>query len=382
MPNWGEVLQELQKETIGKLQDASAAQRAAQAAVDTIRRRYLNALHEHTGRNLIAYYSGFLSKPQLSSSVNDEDKNGFMMAVHELDKSKGLDLMIHTQGGDIAATQSIVDYLHRIFEGNIRAIIPQIAMSAGTMIACSCKAIVMGKHSNLGPIDPQIGNIAAYGVIEEFRRACEEVKLDPSRISMWQPIIAKYHPTLLSTCENAITWSNAFVKQQLQNVMFGADEGSEAKADAIVSNLSAYHENKTHARHIHIDECIALGLKIERLEDDEVLQDLVLTVHHCFMHSLMNTPSYKMIENHIGRAFVKQELMIMQQMPMQTPMIQPAQPMPMPIPQPQPLPVVPVQPQPAAPPQPAHPVVVPIPQPVQPPVVPPPESPEPAASPS
>ena len=32
------------------------------------------------------------------------------------------------------------------------------------------------------------------------------------------------------------------------------------------------------------------GLKIEMLEDgDAELQDLVLTVHHCFMLSLMNT---------------------------------------------------------------------------------------------
>jgi ClpP class serine protease len=33
-----------------------------------------------------------------------------MMAVHKLDKTKGLDLFLHTQGGSIAATQSIVNY--------------------------------------------------------------------------------------------------------------------------------------------------------------------------------------------------------------------------------------------------------------------------------
>jgi len=364
MPNWNEVLLELQKETITKMQDAATAQRAAQSAVDTIRRRYLKALFDHTGRNVIAYYSGFLSKPQLLSSINDEDKNGFMMAVHELDKSKGLDLIIHTQGGEIAATQSIVDYLHRIFDGNIRAVIPQIAMSAGTMIACSCKSIVMGKHSNLGPIDPQLGNVAAHGVIAEFKRACEEVKADPSKIPIWQPIIGKYHPTLLSACENAISWSNEFVMQQLQRVMFAADDDREAKASRIVQALSAYDENKTHARHIHIDECRELGLVVEMLEDDEKLQDLILTVHHCFMHSLMNTPSFKMIENQLGRAFVKQEMTVNFQMPMVQPQPQPM-PMPQPMPQPIPTPIppqMPVQPRPPMPPQPG-PIVV---QPLQP----------------
>jgi membrane-bound ClpP family serine protease len=58
-----------------------------------------------------------------------------------------------------------------MFGTNIRAIIPQMAMSAGTMIALSTREIIMGKHSNLGPIDPQIAGIPAHGVIEEFNRA-------------------------------------------------------------------------------------------------------------------------------------------------------------------------------------------------------------------
>jgi hypothetical protein len=54
---------------------------------------------------------------------------------------------------------------------NIRAIVPQIAMSAGTMIACSCREIVMGKHSSLGPVDPAFNGIPAIGVLEEIKKA-------------------------------------------------------------------------------------------------------------------------------------------------------------------------------------------------------------------
>jgi hypothetical protein len=50
-----------------------------------------------------------------------------------------------------------------------------------------------------------------------------------------------------------------------------------------------------------------MGLKLERIEADKDLQDLILTVHHCYMHALMNTPSFKMIENHKGIAFVKMD---------------------------------------------------------------------------
>ena len=39
-----------------------------------------------------------------------------------------------------------MDYLRAMWSTDIRAVIPQLAMSAGTMIACSCKEIVMGKQ--------------------------------------------------------------------------------------------------------------------------------------------------------------------------------------------------------------------------------------------
>jgi hypothetical protein len=43
-----------------------------------------------------------------------------------------------------------------------------------------------------------------------------------------------------------------------------------------------------------------MGLTIERLENpkERKLQDLVLTVHHCYMFATSNTPIFKIIENH------------------------------------------------------------------------------------
>ncbi len=308
MSNWNAILQEIATTQANHLHTAMAHQDLAKAAIDTVRRKYLQGLHNNTGRNIIAYYSGFLSKPNINNlEINDEDKNGFMMAVHKLDRRKGLDLIIHSPGGSIGATQSIVNYLHKMFGNDIRAIVPQIAMSAGTMLACSCKEIWLSKHSNLGPIDPHLSGFPAYGIKEEFERACEEVKKDPSKIPIWQPIIGQYPPAFLGQCENAISWSNRFVQRQLETVMFSGDEKAKEKATNIVAKLTDYSENKTHNRHIHFEDCEEMGLKVRQLEEKgmEDLQDLVLTVHHCYMHGLMNTPAYKLTENHLGIALVK-----------------------------------------------------------------------------
>ena len=315
MPNWNEVLQKIQQVKAGH-------QNHANNAIGVVKNEYLQKLHAKTRRNLIVYYSGWLSKPgMLGTEINDEDKNGFMMAVHKLDRSKGLDLLLHTPGGNITSTQSIVDYLHKMFRKDqdtppdIRAIVPQMAMSAGTMIACSCKEIWMGRHSNLGPIDPQLQGVPAYGVLKEFEQACREVKNDPSKIPLWQTIIGKYHPTFLSRCENAIDLSNTFVKQQLANVMFHGSPDAKKRASQIVKNLTHYGKNKTHDRHIHFEECQEMGLNVKLIEEavdetgkkDAAFQDLILTVHHCYMHILMNTPVFKTIENHLGTGIYKNQ---------------------------------------------------------------------------
>ncbi len=106
-----------------------------------------------------------------------------------------------------------MSYLRSMFGTNMRAIVPQLAMSAGTMIACACNEIVMGKHSSLGPIDPQMKGLPAHGIVEEFEKAAKEIAKSPATIPLWQPIIGKYHPTLIGECQKAIKWSQDIVRE-------------------------------------------------------------------------------------------------------------------------------------------------------------------------
>jgi membrane-bound ClpP family serine protease len=293
MPNWHDILNELKE---------------AGSSQDIIRRKYLNLLSEKTGRNTILYYSGWLQKNNVAGlQVNDADKNGLMTVIHKLDRDKGLDLILHTPGGETAATESIVDYLKSMFGNDIRAIIPQLAMSAGTMIACSCKEIVMGKQSSLGPIDPQFGGVPAHGIIEEFQRAYDEIKADNTKMAVWQPILNKYNPTLVGECEKAIEWSEQMVEEWLRANMLNGDENVDDKIKTIIEELGDHAVNKSHSRHLSSEKCKEIGLKIADLEDDGDFQDLVLSVHHSCIHTLSSTNAYKIIENHEGIAFIQSQ---------------------------------------------------------------------------
>lgn len=299
MPNWGQVLNEIQGTRV-------------ENPLDTIRRKYLATMYDYTGRNVIAYYSGFLQKPQGDVAINDNDKNALMQAVYGLDKAKGLDLILHTPGGNTAATESIVNYLRSLFGNNIRAFIPQIAMSAGTMIALSCKEIVMGKQSNIGPIDPQFGGMSCAGVIEEFQNAIDGIKAEAASAPLWQVIVSKYHPTFLGDCQKAIDWSNKMVTEWLCTNMLSDRTSPEEDAKKIVDTLGSHKETFTHEKHIHIDVCKELGIKViplESLDNRELggckdLQDCVLTIHHTYMHTFSNSNAVKIVENHLGRAMI------------------------------------------------------------------------------
>jgi membrane-bound ClpP family serine protease len=323
MPSWHELLTDI---------------KVRGSTFDVVRRDALKKLHRVTGRNVILYYSGWLQKSGIPGmQVNDADKNGFMTVIHGLDRKKGLDLILHTPGGETAATESLVDYLHSMFGTDIRAIVPQLAMSAGTMIACACKKIIMGKQSSLGPIDPQFGNLPAHGIVEEFKRAVEEVTKDPRRIPIWQPIIARYHPTLIGECEKAIQWSNDMVKEWLVRGMLNAHPQRDNKSAEIVTDLSDHALTKSHARHLSAAKCKAIGLDVEMLEDDAKLQDAVLTVHHACVHTLAATPAFKMIENHKGVAFFQMaQQQVILQGPSQAEQLMPVIPVPLPSPAPEP----------------------------------------------
>lgn len=280
MAGWDEILREL-GETLSQ--------------VDYLREKYIKNLEKVTNRNVIVYYSGFLTK-QGPTDLNDNDMNGFMNSLKGADCSKGLDLILHTPGGSPVAAEAIVKYLKKKFNNDIRVIVPQIAMSAGTMIACAGKEIVMGKQSSLGPIDPQFNGIPAYNIIKEFEEAKDDLAKHPENTNYWALQLNKYPAAFVISAQDAINLSNELVRQWLGDGMFDANADGE-KIENIAKKLNEHYDSKEHGRHLNIDFCKDIGLKIVELENDMELQDAVLSVHHICMITLNNTSACKIIQS-------------------------------------------------------------------------------------
>ena len=275
---------------------------------DTLRIRKIKNLANYTQRNVIIYYSGWIQKPtaNVDFGINDADKTGFMTAIHGLDRSKGLDLVLHTPGGEMSATESLIEYLREMFGTDIRAIIPQIAMSGGSMIACSCKEIIMGAQSCIGPFDPQLNGTACQAILEDLQAAIEEMGKNQIYAYKWQPIIQKYNLGFFAQCQHAIEMADEVVIKNLNECMF-ADLPEDERTPLIkkiVGHLGSHRETKEHARHIHKRQAKQLGLKIIDLESDQKLQDAVLSLHHACMLTLDQTNAAKIIENQKDKSVI------------------------------------------------------------------------------
>ena len=179
-------------------------------------------------------------------------------------------MILHTPGGSPNAAEAIVNYLRDKFKKDIRVIVPQLAMSAGTMMACASKEIIMGKQSSLGPIDPQFNGIPAYNIKSEFEEAKNDLLINPNNAQYWAIKLQQY-PAAMKTAIDAIELSGALVQEWLGTCMYDKNT-DKAVIDRIVSRLNEHDESKVHGRHFNADFCKEIGLKIKMMEDNKLCE--------------------------------------------------------------------------------------------------------------
>lgn len=282
------------------------------AGQDIIRREYIKKLYDYTGNDTIVYAASFPCRiPNVSGnllSIGQNDIQGFMTCFNGL-KGKNLDLIIHSPGGSLETTEQLVLYLRAKYN-HIKAIIPQNAMSAATMLACACDEIIMGKQSAIGPIDPQMTlikqdgiahTLPAHSILADFQRAKEEMTQDKNSANVWIPKLMEIPNGSLDLCQKTIELSKSKVAEWLNSYMF--KNSNDNKGISIANWLGDFNEHKTHGRPINYQLAREKGLKITLLEDDQELQDRVLSVFHATLVTFDVTGCVKIIENHLGKGF-------------------------------------------------------------------------------
>ncbi len=299
MGSWNEILNEIK----------DAVARHGTQGRDIVRRKYLNQLFEVTNRNTIQYLSRWpLPSPEGSSLMIDvADIQGFMAAIHGL-KGSELDIILHTPGGSPEATESIVTYLREKFD-HIRFFIPHAAMSAGTMLALSGNEILMGKHSFLGPIDPQVlldtplgrRMLPAQAILDQFELAKRELHQDSRNYTSWAPILPQYGPALLTTCANSTALAEELVRKWAEKYHLADEADARERAKKIVDDLLDHSKSLSHGRMLSRRKFEACGLKITHFEDDQDLQEAILSVFHAGRITFEQSTTFKIIENHVGR---------------------------------------------------------------------------------
>ena len=234
--------------------------------------------------------------------IMHEDMEAYMSAFNGLDKSKGLDVVLHTPGGSVDAADGIGNYWRNVFGGNIEAYVPHLAFSCGTLLAFACKAIHMTKASGLGPADPALGERRAESIIADFEHAIADVSNNPNLALVWNPILERHGLCAYEEALRAREYTEEIARNWLSTGML---RNAQSKiVENIVAIFNSHKATKSHGRQFPYGILKTLGLNVSLVEDDPELQDLLMTIHHAATLYVEMTGNAKIIINANGKGKV------------------------------------------------------------------------------
>lgn len=198
------------------------------------------------------------------------------------DKKDHLLVILETEGGSIETTERIADiFRHHYPTGEVSFLIPNFAMSAGTILVMSGDRILMDYYSVLGPIDPQVQNaegtwVPGMGYLEKFKEFVDKSKkgnLSPAELAF---LLDKFDPAHLHWLEQAREHGVDLLKKWLVQYKFKdwketetnkkpvTDEMKIKRAQDIAKKLNDTRVWRSHGRGLSIDVIRdKLNLKIE-----------------------------------------------------------------------------------------------------------------------
>lgn len=122
------------------------------------------------------------------------DVNNFCSLLENLDLDTcDLDVIIHSFGGSTEVSWSLISKIRQYCGKNFNIIIPECSLSAGTMIALAADEIIMGKRSELGPINPTVNNLS-YDDLKSFYNLFDSSSFKENADCM-KSLVENYRPT-------------------------------------------------------------------------------------------------------------------------------------------------------------------------------------------
>jgi ClpP class serine protease len=182
-----------------------------QRRVESARLAHMRKLQEERGTRLITLihrqesmsFLGLLTR----RFINVEDSEEILRAIRLTPDDVPIDLILHTPGGLVLASEQIARALMK-HPAKVTVYIPHYAMSGGTMIALAADEIRMDENAVLGPMDPQLGQYPAASIIAAV------AKKDPNRVDDETLILADMASKALRQVREVVT---EILREKLQD---------------------------------------------------------------------------------------------------------------------------------------------------------------------
>jgi hypothetical protein len=180
-------------------------------------------------------------------------------------KKPNIAIILETNGGYIEVTERIVDLLRHHYKGEVSFVVPNFAMSAGTILALSGDHILMDYYSILGPIDPQIENrsgqtVPALGYLNKYNELVRKSRRGQLSTAELAYFIEKFDPGEMDSFEQARDLTIDLLKRWLVRYKFKnwtrtrtrklrvTPKMRERRAEQIARSLSDARQWRSHGR--------------------------------------------------------------------------------------------------------------------------------------
>ena len=217
------------------------------------------------------------------SPIQDGVEYRVKVAIEARESRKGtLSVILHTGGGIVEIVERIVRVFRHHYK-EVKFLVPDQAMSAGTVLALSGDDILMDYHSCLGPIDPQLLKdgrlIPALSYLSQYEKLVEKSRKE-ALATAEIVLLNKLDLAELEQFGHARELSISLIQHWLTKYKFKDwkvdEKKKEERARDIASRLNDHDRWLTHGRRLDMqtlqDE---LNLKITDYSKDRNLKQAV-----------------------------------------------------------------------------------------------------------